>query len=177
VDKPRLWRPHDLGEPALHTLQVRALKTAESPAAGSCVGIRTLGLDQSPIRTSRALLSIRRQRPADLRPQRQLDPGRSFVGALTESRYEQMLHRRDAGMNMLRLGAAGSMSMTSFYELCDELGILIWQDFMFACAPYPRTTLTSSMRGALGRLSSHAPPQPRVPRPLVRQQREPVAAP
>jgi beta-mannosidase len=61
------------------------------------------------------------------------------VGGLTAEHYEMLLvAARDANMNMLRIWGGGIYEYDAFYELCNRLGILIWQDFMFACAPYPQ---------------------------------------
>jgi hypothetical protein len=64
-------------------------------------------------------------------------PADSFVGALTPERYQKLLTMaQDANMNMLRIWGGGIYEHDAFYEWCDRLGLLIWHDFMFACADY-----------------------------------------
>ena len=141
VPRPRLWWTHDLGESALYTLLVTLLEGgSELDRMQLPVGIRTVKLDQSPDPDepgTRFFRFVLNGVPIFARGANWA-PASSFVGALTADRYEQLLTTaRDANMNMLRIWGGGIYEHDAFYELCDRLGILIWQDFMFACAPYP----------------------------------------
>lgn len=65
-------------------------------------------------------------------------PNDSFITEVTEERYRaEVLAAAEANMNMLRVWGGGIYEADIFYELCDEYGIMVWQDFMFACSMYP----------------------------------------
>ena len=65
-------------------------------------------------------------------------PDHSFPALITPDRLKQrLMQARDAGFNMLRIWGGGLYESDNFYNLCDELGILVWQDFPFACSSYP----------------------------------------
>jgi len=65
-------------------------------------------------------------------------PANSFLPRVSKRRYRKLLElAAEAGMNMLRVWEGGIYEDDVFYEICNELGIMIWQDFMYACAEYP----------------------------------------
>jgi catechol 2,3-dioxygenase-like lactoylglutathione lyase family enzyme len=89
-------------------------------------------------------------------------PADSFVGAIAHERYENPISAaRGANMNMLRVWGGGIYEHDVFYDLCDTLGLLVWQDFMFACAVYPEgpasfvAEVEAEARYQVGRLRGH----------------------
>jgi len=139
----KLWWTHDLGEPHLYRLtvelySVQTLLTQQS----SLVGIRTIELDQSVDMQepgSRFFRFILNGTPIFAKGANWI-PADSFPGRLTEQDYEKLLQAaREGNMNMLRVWGGGLYEHDAFYNLCDRMGLLVWQDFMFACAMYPET--------------------------------------
>jgi beta-mannosidase len=86
-------------------------------------------------------------------------------GLFPEDRSPDKIRQRvrqaaDANMNMLRVWGGGQYECDAFYEECDKLGIMVWQDFMFACACYPEEApfpalIEAEARHQIARLSSH----------------------
>ena len=139
--QPDLWWTHDLGEPALYdlTLALWAGDTFLDQRARK-VGIRTIALDQSPDTDELAARFFRfvlNGVPIFAKGANWI-PTDSFVGAIPDAKYiRELTMARDAHMNMLRVWGGGLYEHDIFYDLCDRLGLLVWQDFMFACAAYP----------------------------------------
>lgn len=60
-----------------------------------------------------------------------------FPGTVTEERYESLLQAaKEANMNILRIWGGSGINKPAFYEICDRLGIMVWQEFMLACNNY-----------------------------------------
>ena len=166
VERPRLWWTHELGQPALYELAVTLLDgEAELCQEHLQVGIRTLTLDQSPDpaeRGTRFFRFILNGAPIFAKGADWI-PCDSFVGAIDPHRYSQLIERaRDANMTMLRVWGGGIYEHDRFYAECDRLGLLVWQDFMFACAMYPEddadfaAEIDAEARYQVRRLRSHA---------------------
>lgn len=141
IEDPRLWWTHDLGNPSLYTLQVGIIQDGiVLDEKRKKVGVRTINLDQSPDPDepgTRFFRFVLNGVPIFARGANWI-PASSFVGGLTTDRYEDLIDAaKDANMNMLRVWGGGIYEHDSFYNICDRLGILVWQDFMFSCAPYP----------------------------------------
>lgn len=166
VDHPHLWWTHDLGDPSLYELTVTLFANETSlDERTEQVGIRTLTLDQSPDpdeRGSRFFRFVLNRVPIFARGADWI-PCDSFVGAIPPERYTRLLESaRDANMTMLRVWGGGIYEHDRFYKECDRLGLLVWQDFMFACAMYPEDDPTfvaeveAEARYQVRRLRSHA---------------------
>lgn len=89
-------------------------------------------------------------------------PADSLPSRMTENRYEDLLRSAvEANQNCIRVWGGGYYEKDYFYELCDKLGIMVWQDCMFACSLYPITTdflenVSKEIEYQVNRLQSHA---------------------
>ena len=73
-------------------------------------------------------------------------PDHTSLNQITASSYRKRIaDAKDANMNLLRIWGGGIFESEDFYSVCDELGILVWQDFLFACASYPEDEFNSSL--------------------------------
>ncbi len=134
VRQPRLWWPWEHGRPHLYGLRVRVVEAGRvSDEQELTFGLRRVAWDGPRLSVNGVWTFIRGVNwvPASLLP-----------GRLTRADYEPLLRRaREAGVNTVRVWGGGLREKRAFYELCDELGLLVWQDFPFACAfadRYPR---------------------------------------
>ena len=140
LDEVALWWTHDLGEPALYDLEIVLLQDGDlMDRTTDKVGVRTISLDRSADVSAggQVFQFALNGEPVFARGAAYL-PDSMFVGSVNTDRQRSLVEMaRDAGMNMLRIWGGGLYEQDSFYQTCDELGVLVWQDFMFACIDYP----------------------------------------
>jgi len=139
VPAPKLWWPAGQGEQPLYDLTVTA-RDADGRILGIItkrLGLRTVVLDQAADAGGKAFRFLVNGRPVFIKGANWI-PAHSFVAGLTREDYARDLHAAVlAHMNCVRLWGGGVYESEHFYDLCDELGLLVWHDFMFACTLYP----------------------------------------
>lgn len=161
VDVARWW-PHTHGEPALHDVRLVVSDAHEQTVVhAGRIGFRDLAFGANPDHdVEQDGLDLHVNGVRVFARGAVWTPIDSVGLAPSEGALRDALERaREAGMNMLRLPGTGAYETGSFHDLCDELGILVWQDFMFANLDYPiadeafRTIVEREVAQELGRLA------------------------
>lgn len=139
IPKPALWYPHTHGRPNLYDLHLQlAAGRRVMDEKREKVGIRQVRLLEQPREGGGTTFTFEiNGKPIYCRGANWV-PGDSLRLDSSPERYSRLLElARWANMNMLRVWGGGIYESETFYALCDRLGILVWQDFMFACNLYP----------------------------------------
>ena len=137
VKNPELWWPSGCGDQELYTLWAM-LPDYESSKAIK-IGLRQIKLLREKDEIGESFEFEVNGKKVYAKGFNWI-PDYSFPSAITRARYEErLLQAYDLGSNMLRIWGGGMYESDDFYDLCDELGIMVWQDFMHACAYYPDT--------------------------------------
>ena len=138
VNEPQLWWPNGFGEQNLYQLEVSLVnKTSTLDSRIYQIGLRTIELKREPDEWGESFTFIVNGVPVFAKGANWI-PADSFPTRITTSHLETLIKSAaTAHMNMLRVWGGGLYESESFYDLCDRYGILIWQDFTFACGVYP----------------------------------------
>ncbi|MFH1569557.1 MAG: glycoside hydrolase family 2 protein, partial [Gemmatimonadota bacterium] len=138
VRRPRLWWPLGLGDQPLYRVTAELVHGDEAvDAAARRIGLRTLALEREDDRWGQSF-RFACNGVAFFAKGANWIPADPFAARVTDGDYERLLGDAAAvHMNMLRVWGGGIYEQDAFYDRCDELGICVWQDFMFACATYP----------------------------------------
>ncbi len=138
IKNPKLWWPNGSGEAHLHTLKAAFFYQTDTLAKNEQrIGLRTVELVNEPDAIGTNFYFKVNGKPIFMQGANYV-PQDVFLPRVQDSQYVHLLTlARDAGMNMLRVWGGGVYEKDIFYDLCDEYGILVWQDFMFAGGLYP----------------------------------------
>ncbi|XHH09831.1 MAG: glycoside hydrolase family 2 protein [Candidatus Bathyarchaeia archaeon] len=138
VAKPNLWWPRGTGEANLYDANVELWLGSENLDAVSVkVGIRKIELIEEPDEEGKTFIFRINGQNVFCKGANWV-PADSFLPKVNFEQYFKLLTlAADANFNMLRVWGGGIYEDDNFYGLCDELGIMVWQDFMYVCAGYP----------------------------------------
>ena len=138
VSNPKLWWPNGYGEQNLYNLEIKVESGSEVlDEIKRKVGIRKIEVVQEKDEEGKTFYFKVNDVPIFCKGADWV-PADSFLPRVSRAQYDYLLSKaKEANMNMIRVWGGGVYEDEAFYELCDEKGILIWQDFMFACGEYP----------------------------------------
>jgi beta-mannosidase len=129
---PALWYPAGYGEQPLYTWTAKlSMESREADAAVTRNGLRSIVLRRDKDPWGRSFEFVVNGIPVFAKGA-DVIPFDSFPSRVTTAQYHRILQSaRDANMNMIRHWGGGYYETDAFYQMCDELGIMVWQDFMF----------------------------------------------
>ncbi|AFN74531.1 beta-mannosidase [Melioribacter roseus P3M-2] len=138
IEAPKLWWCRGLGKQHLYELNLELISDGEvEDNWRGRVGLRTLELVEEDDDYGKSFYFKINGKPVFIKGANILPPD-YFPQRVSKNDYLKLLDDvASAGMNMVRLWGGAIYEDDLFYDLCDEMGVMVWQDFMFACAMYP----------------------------------------
>ena len=138
IQQPHLWMPNGWGEAALYDVNVDVKVDGKVIARHEDrVGLRTIRVVKEKDADGESFYFEVNGQPMFAKGAN-LIPDDALLPAVTADRYRRLMQDvKDANMNMIRVWGGGIYEDDAFYRAADEMGILIWQDFLFACTTYP----------------------------------------
>ncbi|KXA93696.1 glycoside hydrolase family 2 [candidate division MSBL1 archaeon SCGC-AAA259E19] len=160
LENPDLWWPAGYGEQNLYDMEVSISDGEEEHKMTKKIGLRQVELVREPDEEGESFFFKVNGVPIYAKGANWI-PADSFYGRMSPDRYEDLLRSAlEANMNMIRIWGGGIYELDDFYQYCDENGILVWQDFMFACSAYPTNdefleNVEEEVRYQVRRLTDH----------------------
>lgn len=140
IEEPKLWWPNGYGEQPLYTVEVHLIAAGQSVDTWKKkIGLRTITMRREKDQWGESFAHEVNGKTifamgADYIPEDHL------IGRTTPERTRRLLEdSKMANFNTIRVWGGGYYPEDWFFDLCDELGLIVWQDFMFACAVYELT--------------------------------------
>ncbi len=138
ISNPKLWWCNGLGDPNLYPFSIELYqkeKTLDKKKLN--IGLRTIELIQENDQHGKSFYFKLNGKSVFMKGANYVPPD-SFLPRVPDATYFSLVENaKKANMNMLRVWGGGVYANDEFYNACDANGILVWQDFMFACAMYP----------------------------------------
>ncbi|KAE8151463.1 beta-mannosidase B [Aspergillus avenaceus] len=137
VKQPSLWWPNGYGDPTLYEVSASLEKDSKIHQISKKIGIRTAEVIQRPDKHGKSFFF--RINGVDVFCGGSCwIPADNLLPSITAERYRKWIELMVAGRQvMIRVWGGGCYEDDSFYQACDELGVMVWQDFMFGCGNYP----------------------------------------
>lgn len=162
IENVELWFPRGYGEQPLYELEIELISDSGT-TLDQCtrtVGYRNVEIVSEPDQWGTNFeIRINGQR-IWVRGANWIPDSTSIAVVNSDNYRERIKDAQDSNMNLLRVWGGGIFEKDEFYDECDRAGILVWQDFLFACASYPEDKINSELIraevvSAVPRLSSH----------------------
>lgn len=138
IINPKLWWPNGMGKAYLYEIKSSLVKNGEEISSlNKRVGLRNIEVVNEPDSLGESFYFKINGFNLYIKGANYI-PNSSFAGEVNDTVYKEVFYNAKASnINMLRVWGGGYYEKDKFYDLADENGILIWQDFMFACTTYP----------------------------------------
>ena len=131
------WWPNGMGNQKLYDVRIEISSDIYTSKSAKSLGLRTIELITEKDSIGNSFFFKVNGIPTFMKGVNYI-PQDVFLPRVKDSDYETLLSAAvEANMNMIRVWGGGTYENDIFYDLCDKYGLLVWQDFMFACAMYP----------------------------------------
>ena len=155
------WWPRGYGDQPLYGLEVSLIADDDTvDLVNKRIAFRTVSFDTTPDAAGTPFTIVINGQPVFVRGANWI-PDDAFPHRVDRARYERRIEQAEfANINLIRVWGGGIYESDDFYDLCDERGMLAWQDFLLACAAYAeeeplRSEIEAEAREAVTRLGSH----------------------
>lgn len=161
IQNPKLWQPNGWGDPNLYNIKISLQKDSQIiDHKTEKIGLRTIELIQEKDEQGKSFYFKVNGKPLYIKGTNWI-PGDSFTPRIAQEKYQKLIRDcKEANMNMIRVWGGGIYEDDELYKACDENGILVWQDFMFAGSFYPSdeafvNTVKEEVKDQVNRLQNH----------------------
>lgn len=161
IANPRLWQPNGWGKPEMYSFDIQLSNSGKNiDKTTSKIGIRTIELVQEKDAVGKSFYFKVNGKPMYARGTNWI-PSDSFTPRISKEKYNTLISdAKNSNFNMIRIWGGGIYEDENFYTACDEAGILVWQDFMFAGSFYPsdesfQENVKAEVKDQVNRLQNH----------------------